>query len=320
MKQVGIFLYQQVQAVDVAGALDTFGQANAELEKLGRPAAYQLHLVGLKAGLICAENGLKMAVDTGLGDCPELDYLVLPGGCGSQQLLENVSFLQWVQERDRELQKLLSICTGAFLLAATGLVDGRKISTHWRFAQSLQARFPAIVVEAEALYCRDGKYYSSGGMTAGIDLCLSVLEQDLGLHMAQTVAQELVMYLRRSGNQSQYSRPLSVQSSEETRFIHLQQWLLDNLHRSVTTSQMAAEVCMSERHFRRQFNVRFGLSPSRYLEQLRLDRARSLLLCDGYTLERVCAECGFVSTSSFGRLFKQRFSTTPMAFRKHFGG
>lgn len=318
MKQIGIFLYDEVQAVDVAGALDTFGQANAELIKLGRSPAYHLHLIGLKPGLITAENGLKLAVDIGLADSPELDYLVLPGGCGSQTLVDNASLLAWIRTQDEGVQKMLSICTGAFLLAATGLVDGRRVATHWRFTQQLQRMFPAINVNADALYCSDGKYYSSGGMTAGIDLCLSILEQDLGLHLAQVVAQELVMYLRRTGTQSQYSRPLSVQAGPEARFVRLQQWLLDNLHRPVTVSQMAEQACMSERHFRRQFNARFGVTPSGYLEQLRLDRAKSLLMSDGYSLERVCTECGFVNTSSFGRLFKRRFATTPIAFRNHF--
>lgn len=320
MKQVGILIYEQVQAVDLAGALDTFGQANEELKKLGRPAFYQIHLLGLNTQPVRAENGLKLMADVALNDCPALDYLVLPGGSGNQQLQQNPVFLHWLRSQDSQLEKLISICTGAFLLAASGLVNGKTLSTHWRFAQQLQDAFPAVQVNAEALYHKEDKYYSSGGMTAGIDLCLAILEEDLGLHLAQTVAQELVMYLRRSGNQTQYSRPLTVQASEETRFIQLQQWVLDNLHRPIGLAQMADKVCLSERHFRRIFTQRFGLSPSRYLEQLRLDRARSLLLCDGYSLERVCQECGFSGANSFGRLFKLRFGFTPMDYRVHFGG
>ncbi|GAB3033752.1 GlxA family transcriptional regulator [Bowmanella dokdonensis] len=318
MKTIGILVYDQIQAVDLAVALDTFGQVNEELKKLGREPFYRLLTLGLHTQSVKAEYGLSLQAEFSLDLVPKLDYLIIPGGAGARVLSKNPQVLDWIRTQSPSLQRLLTICTGAFLLAATGLMAGKKLCTHWRFAQALQAAYPDTKVDATALYVNDGKFYSSGGMTSGIDLCLAVIEEDLGLNIAQTVAQELVMYLRRNGDQSQYSRPLTVQNSEEKRFVQLQQWLLDNLHRPIGLADMADKMAMSERHFRRLFREKFALPPSQYLEQLRLDKARSLLLCDGYNLQRVCEAIGFASTSSFGRLFKQKFGCTPLEYSRRF--
>ncbi|MCS4308488.1 transcriptional regulator GlxA family with amidase domain [Rheinheimera pacifica] len=245
MVTVGIVVYPDIQALDLAGALDCFGQANQQLSANGHAPYYQLCTVGLSTGTLCAENGLQLSAHYILQDCPALNYLVIPGGAGARALSKNSEFISWLQQCAAGADKVLSICTGAYLLAHSGLLDGQPLATHWRFAADLQAKYPKVEVSADALYVAAGKFHSSGGMTAGIDLCLAVIEQDLGVAIAQSVAQELVMYLRRSGNQSQYASPLKIQHSAEQRFIQLQHWLLDNLAKPLTVAEMAAQVALS---------------------------------------------------------------------------
>lgn len=318
MIRVGIVIYPQIQALDLAGALDCFGQANQELIAAGREPYYQLCTVGTDRSSISAENGLQLSAGYVPDDCPPLDYLVIPGGAGARLLAADPFFIAWLQQCAATADKVLSICTGAYLLAHSGLLDGLPLATHWRFAADLQAKYPKVQVSAAELYIKAGKFYSSGGMTAGIDLCLAVIEQDLGVAIAQAVAQELVMYLRRSGNQSQYASPLKIQHSGEQRFTQLQHWLLGNLAKPLTVADMAAQVALSERQFRRVFRERFALAPVQYLQQLRLDKARSLLLCDGYSLKRICNEVGINEPRSLIRLFNTAFGCTPGQYKQHF--
>ncbi len=318
MVTVGIVIYSDIQALDLAAALDCFGQANQELLAAGRAPYYRLCLVGLNAAPICAENGLQLSAQYSLTTCPKLDYLIIPGGAGARKLTVNQDFMRWLSQRSAETAKVLSICTGAYVLAHSGLVDGLPLATHWRFAADLQTQYPKVQVNATELYINSGKFYSSGGMTAGIDLCLAVIEQDHGVAIAQAVAQELVMYLRRSGDQSQYASPLKIQHSGEQRFTQLQQWLLDNLSKPLSVAEMASQVALSERQFRRVFRARYSMAPTQYLLQLRLDKARSLLLCDGYSLQRICTEVGIADPRSLIRIFHKVFGCTPGHFKQHF--
>ncbi|WP_215399274.1 GlxA family transcriptional regulator [Rheinheimera oceanensis] len=318
MVTVGIIIYPDIQALDLAGALDCFGQANQELLAAGQQPYYRHCIIGLNTAPLFAENGLQLTAQYSLDTCPKLDYLIIPGGAGARKLTANQDFMHWLCQRSIATDKVLSICTGAYLLAHSGLVDGLPLATHWRFAADLQTRYPKVQVNATGLYVKSGKFYSSGGMTAGIDLCLAVIEQDLGVAIAQAVARELVMYLRRSGDQSQYASPLKIQHSGEQRFIRLQQWLLANLTKPLTVADMAEQVALSERQFRRVFRVRFAMGPVQYLQQLRLDKARSLLLCDGYSLQRICSEVGIKDPRSLIRLFNAAFGCTPGEYRQHF--
>ncbi|MBU0912020.1 MAG: GlxA family transcriptional regulator [Gammaproteobacteria bacterium] len=318
MIAVGIVIYPDIQALDLAGALDCFGQANQALVAAGQQPYYRIFTLSQSKNSLKAENGLQLCAEFTLEDSPIIDYLVIPGGAGARTLTADPIFIAWLQEQGASAQKLLSICTGAYLLAHSGLLDGLTLATHWRFAEDLQKRYPKVRVNPTELYVKSGKFYSSGGMTAGIDLCLAVIEQDLGVAIAQSIAQELVMYLRRSGKQSQYASPLKIQHSAEQRFTKLQNWLLDNLTQPLTVADMAVEVALSERQFRRVFQARFAMSPMLYLLHLRLDKARSLLLCDGYTLQRISQEVGVKDARNLIRLFNKAFGCTPGEYKKHF--
>lgn len=318
MIAVGIVIYPDIQALDLAGALDCFGQANQALVAVGKPPYYRIFTLSQSKNNFRAENGLQLCAEFSLEDCPRIDYLVVPGGAGARSLTSDPIFMKWLQEQGAKSQKLLSICTGAYLLAHSGLLDGLVLATHWRFAEDLQKRYPKVCVNPTELYVKVGKFYSSGGMTAGIDLCLAVIEQDLGVSIAQSIAQELVMYLRRSGKQSQYASPLKIQHSSDQRFTRLQNWLLDNLAQHLTVGDMALKVALSERQFRRVFQARFSMSPMDYLLHLRLDKARSLLLCDGYTLQRISQDVGVKDARNLIRLFNKAFGCTPGDYKKHF--
>lgn len=318
MINVGFVIYHNIQALDLAGAFDCFGQANQTLVAAGQQPYYRLFTVAQTTDGITAENGLKLSAEFTLEDCPEINYLVIPGGAGARALIADSFFIAWLQEQALSAQKLLSICTGAYLLAHSGLVDGLPLATHWRFAKYLQLNYPNVLVNSTALYVKADKFYSSGGMTAGIDLCLAVIEQDLGVAIAQSVAQELVMYLRRSGSQSQYASPLKIQNSAELRFTQLQSWLLEHIKQPLSVADMAAQVALSERQFRRVFRQRFEMTPTQYLQNLRLDKARSLLLCDGYTLQRISYEVGISDSRHLIRLFNKAFGCTPSEYKSHF--
>lgn len=318
MKNVGFLIYHNIQALDLAGSFDCFGQVNQILVGSGKHQHYRMFTIGIHTDAIKAENGLQIFADFTLENCPEVDYLVIPGGAGARELTANDSLLSWIRSRAVSAQNILSICTGAYLLAHSGLLDGLPLATHWRFAEDLQSKYPKVAVNANDLYVKADKFYSSGGMTAGIDLSLAVIEADLGVQIAQAVAQELVMYLRRSGNQSQYARPLKIQNSANQRFTQLQSWLLENLAKQISVAEMAAKVALSERQFRRVFSDRFAMTPSQYLRHLRLDRARSLLLCDGYTLQRICDEVGLADPRNLIRLFNKAFGCTPAEYKQHF--
>jgi transcriptional regulator GlxA family with amidase domain len=318
MINVGILVYPEIQALDLAAAVDCFGQVNQNLKAAGQAPYYRLFTVGQTTATVKAENGLQLSAEFSLQQCPEIDYLVLPGGAGARPLSADAAFMAWLQQCAASAQKLLSICTGAYLLAHSGLLDGRELATHWRFAKDLQQRYPKVQVNATELYVISDKFYSSGGMTAGIDLCLAVIEQDLGVAIAQSIAQELVMYLRRSGKQSQYASPLKIQHSAEQRFTRLQSWLLEHLAQPVSVADMAAQTALSERQFRRVFQARFNLSPTQYLQQLRLDKARSLLLCDGYSIKHISQQVGVKDPRNLIRLFNNAFGCTPGDYQKHF--
>lgn len=318
MIKIGVLVYPEIQALDLAAAIDCFGQVNQSLKAGGQAPFYRLFTVGPTTSTVTAENGLQLSAEFTLQHCPAINYLILPGGAGARTLAADATFMAWLQQCAASAQKLLSICTGAYILAHSGLLDGRELATHWRFAKDLQQRYPKVLVNATELYVMADKYYSSGGMTAGIDLCLAVIEQDLGVAIAQSIAQELVMYLRRSGKQSQYASPLKIQHSAEQRFTQLQSWLLENLTKTISVTDMAAQAALSERQFRRLFQARFNMSPTQYLQQLRLDKARSLLLCDGYSLKHISQQVGVKDPRNLIRMFNKAFGCTPGEYQKHF--
>lgn len=312
---IGLFAYADMQALDLVGPLDVFGAANARAE-LNPP--YQLCIIGLDDGVVRAENGLSVAPGYTLDSAPSLDTLLIPGGIGSRTLNTNARLMAWMRERASTTRRMVSVCTGLYILAATGLLDGRHVTTHWRFAGELARHYPALRIEPDRLFLRDGKFATSGGLTAGMDLALALVEEDLGAHMALTVARDLVMYVKRPGNQTQFSAPLAAQTRSAGRMGTLADWMLAHLADELTLERLAEQVSMSPRNFRRVFLETFSSTPARFVEKLRLEQA-CLRLTEGKSpIERIATGVGFRSADAFRRAFRARYSATPAEYRKRF--
>lgn len=315
-KTIGLLAYDDMQALDLTGPLDVFGAANSL--SAGKPP-YELHVIGLRTGAVCAENGLAVLPVCTIEDAPQLDTLVIPGGVGSRVVNADARLLDWLRKRARSMRRVVSVCTGAYVLAATGLLDGRRVATHWQFADDLARRFPAVRVEPDRLFLRDGCFATSGGLTAGIDLTLALVEEDLGAAAALAVARYLVMYVKRPGNQAQFSAPLAAQAqAADGRMSGLVNWLLAHLDGDVTSERMAEQVSMSVRHFRRMFADTFGTSPARFVEHLRLEQACLRLTSTKASIERIACRVGFHSADAFRRAFRTRYGVTPNEYRERF--
>ena len=315
IKAIGLLAYDDMQALDLTGPLDVFGAANALAS--GMPP-YDLHVIGVHAGAVHAENGLAILPACSIDDAPPLDTLLIPGGIGSRLGHADPRLLAWLRRQAETARRVVSVCTGAYMLAATGLLDGRRVATHWRYAEDLARRFPAIHVEPERLFLRDGRFATSGGLTAGIDLALALVEEDLGAAVSLAVARYLVMYVTRPGNQTQFSAPLAAQAQATGRMGGLVDWLLAHLQDEITSERMAEQVSMSPRHFRRVFADTFGTSPARFVEHLRLEQACLRLTRDRTSIDRIASSVGFRSADVFRRAFRARYGATPGEYRERF--
>lgn len=316
IKTIGLLAYDDMQALDLAGPLDVFGAANAFVH--GAPP-YRLCIIGLTTNVVRAENGLSIVPACALEETPPLDTLLIPGGCGARTTVnQDARLLGWLRERAPGTRRIVSVCTGAYVLAAAGLLDGRRVTTHWNYADDLARCHPALRVEPDRLFLRDGRFATSGGLTAGMDLALALVEEDLGAPAALAVARYLVMYMKRPGNQAQFSAPLAAQAQGNGRMGALVDWLLANLCSELTIERMAEQVAMSARHFRRVFAGMFGMTPARFVEKLRLEQACLRLTQSKASIERIAAGVGFNSADAFRRAFRARYGATPLEYRERF--
>jgi len=254
-----------------------------------------------------------------LDDAPPLDTFIVPGGRGLRETEANARIVAWLQAHARDCRRIASVCTGIYGLAPSGLLDGRRVTTHWRFARDVAQRFPKLQVDDNALYLRDGPCYTSAGITAGIDLSLALIEEDLGPRVALAVARDLVVYLKRPGGQAQYSEPLRMQVLSSDRFADLAAWMVGHLDHDLSVEALAARANLSPRHFSRRFAAIFGCAPARYVEDLRMSEARRMLSQDGASIQRVAAAVGFASADVFRRAFERRFGLSPSDYRERFG-
>lgn len=314
--RVGFLVYDELQALDLVGPYDAFGAANECAG--GGEAPYELVTIGVDARPVRAENGLGFVPDVAMAEAPRLDTLVIPGGRGSRVLNRDPRILDWIRTRSEDTRRIVSTCTGIYLLAATGLLDGRRATTHWRFAEDVRRRFPGIRLDTDPLYVSDGPFHTSGGLTASMDLALALIEADLGGTTALSAARHLVMYMKRPGNQAQFSEPLQAQARGQGPLARLPDWLLEHMAEDVPVARMADRVNMSERNFRRVFTRTFHATPTRYLERLRLERARVLLTSTRSPVERVAARVGFDSADSFRRVFRRHYGASPREYRQRF--
>jgi transcriptional regulator GlxA family with amidase domain len=317
-KRIGIIAYPHVQGLDIVGPADAF--SGAQLPEAGKMIApYEVALIGLSSKPVVAESGIVFQPGYSVKNSPKLDTLIVPGGRGLRTEAKiQAAVAEWVQSQAKQTRRIAAVCTGVYGIAPTGLLDGRKVTTHWRFAQDFAARFPKSKVQANFLYVKDGAFYSSAGITAGIDLSLALIEEDFGPQVALEVARDLVVYLKRSGGQEQYSTPLQFQLQARDRLADVAAWIANNLTKDLSLERLADKASVCPRHFNRLFRQSFGSSPADFVEKLRLGEARRLLGERGSRVEQVASAVGFASTEAFRRAFERRLGLTPSQYRGRF--
>ncbi len=311
---VGFLLYDNLNALDLTGPLEVFHSvSNVTLP------AYNMVFVGEHAGSYLSEAGLPLVANVALDEIKSpLDILVVPGGSGARDLALQTRLRPWLRAVQPGTKRIVSICTGAFILAAAGLLDGKRATTHWAFVDTFRQQFPAVEVLADELFVDNVGIATSAGITSGIDLALKLIEDDLGAEIASKVARYLVVHYRRSGHQAQFSLPLKYQIKADTQFASLHGWIMENLQESLGIRELAARAQMSERNFFRRFKEQMGQPPGKYVESLRLDYARQLLIEKPWHISRVSEACGYQHEDVFRRAFERRFNLSPKAYRQGF--
>ncbi len=314
--RIGFLGFDGVTALDLVGPAEVFSTAVPD----GVPKApYELVTIGVAARPFSSNSGLVFKPSRTLETAPELDTLIVPGGEGLRDPRVNAKVTAWIRARAGRIRRIVSVCTGIYGLAPTGLLDGRRVTTHWKFAADVARRFPRLRVEPDALFVKDWPFYTSAGVTSGIDLSLALVEEDFGPQLALAVARMLVVYLKRDGGQEQYSEPLRFQTRSGDRFSDLAAWMAGHLHQDLSVEVLADRACVCGRHFSRRFKHVFGTTPAAFVEDLRLNEARRLLSSGPSPVERVAETVGFRSADSFRRAFERRFGITPTGYRARFG-
>ncbi len=317
MRTIAMLAFADCQSLDVVGPMQVFASANAEA---GQPL-YALQIVGLEAGPVRTNAGIQLLADTALSDLHQHlpDTLLVAGGFGVHAQADNAALLNELHQLSTQVRRVGSVCTGAFLLAAAGVSTGKRVVTHWRHCDQLRQNYPSLQVEEDAIYVRDGRLCSSAGVTAGIDLALALLEEDHGAALANAVARELVVFMKRSGGQSQFSEHLQPQPESQQGVLGravacIQQHCADGL----TVEQLAERVEVTPRHLHRLFHAQLGVSPARYIERIRVERARRLLSASDTGLQPLALQCGFTSAEHLRRTFVRHMGISPSEYRQRF--
>ena len=316
-RRIGIVLFDGITALDLVGPADAFGSARRG--PTGAPApAYEVVVLGVSKGACVAESGVKLAADTTLEHAPPLDTLIVPGGSGLREPRTNAKVTSFVRKRARRLRRVAAVCTGIYGLAPTGLLDGRQVTTHWAFVDHVAQHFPRLRLLPDRLFVKDGKFYTAAGVTSGIDLSLSLIEEDWGPARALAVARELVVYMKRPGGQQQFSEPLRFQVAARDRLRDLGEYVTSHLSRDLSVPALAQRVGLSPRQLTRLCKSELGHAPAALVQRLRLDDARRRLLEPGATVDTVAVSAGFGSADVFRRAFEQRFGLSPRNYRERF--
>ena len=314
LRHVLILAVDGAQSLDVMGPVEALDTANA----LAGSPAYRVELVTPAGQGVRLSNGLVLSAAPLPDPPPRHDTLVIAGGVGTRAAVGDPHVVEWVACASRRAARTVSVCTGAYLLAQAGLLDGRRATTHWRYCEALARRHPQIDIDPDAIYVRDGDLWTSAGVTAGIDLTLALIEEDLGRATALAVAQELVVFLKRPGGQSQFSQALAAQDAIRPALRDLQAWIAGNLDADLSVAALAARAHLSERSFARAFRRETGRTPAAHVESLRVERARLLLEDGAQSLDAVARASGFRSAEVLRRAFHRHLGVSPAAYRERF--
>lgn len=312
---VVLVVFPGLQSLDLTGPLEVFDKAN---EALGRPA-YAISVAATEAGLLRTNSGLGVVADRALAEVTgPVDTLVVVGGSGTREALEDAALLGHIGRLAGRSRRATSVCSGAFLLAAAGVLDGRRATTHWQWADLLAASFPAVEVDPDPIFVRDGPVWTSAGVTAGMDLALALVEEDHGRDVALAIARDLVLFLRRPANQSQFSAHLGAQLAERDGIREAQRFVAEQPGADCSVGALARIAHLSERHFARCFAEQVGTTPARYVERIRVETARRLLEETSEGVEAIARRCGFGTAETMRRAFLRTIRTSPTEYRRRF--
>jgi transcriptional regulator GlxA family with amidase domain len=320
-RKIGFLIYADFEILDLCGPLDAFYYADRVLCVSGRETepGYETVVIAVGRGVVRAKCGLEVAAHA---DCAEivegLDTLVVVGGEGAMAACADAALVEWIRDMAPRVRRLASICTGAFLLAGAGLLDNRKVTTHWLYCDALARAYPRLRVEADRIFVRDGGVYTSGGITAGIDLALMLIEEDLGREAPRQVAGLMVVFLRRPGGQAQFSPFLQDENTACGDISELKAFVLNNLNRDLTVERLAEQAAMSPRNFARRFAAETGTTPARFVERARVEAARCRLEQTSLPLEAIALACGFTSPDRLRRAFRRHLDVGPLEYRDRF--
>jgi transcriptional regulator GlxA family with amidase domain len=320
-RKIVILATPAAQSLEVAGPMEVFGTANFKLREAGRnrstPYDVQLASTDRDLRITSTMSGLQLLATAPWNHLSgDIDTLLVVGGVNIWTGESHPRLLQWLGKQSTRVRRLGSVCTGAFVLAEAGLLDGRKATTHWCFTQKLKHDYPKVIVDPDPIFVRDGRIVTAAGVTSGIDLCLSLVEEDLGLDIALRVARALVLFVRRSGGENQFSTALAFQSSSKIPLRELPIWIVEHLAEPLSIDQLASRLGMSARNFSRTFAREFASTPARFIARLRVETAKRLLEDSEKGSEQIAAECGFGSADSMQRAFRQETDRSPGAFRR----
>jgi transcriptional regulator GlxA family with amidase domain len=313
-RHVLVLAVEGAQSLDVLGPVEVLDSATG----LRPNAGYEVDIVAPGGGPLTFSNGVVMHADPLPDPPPRTDTLLVAGGRGTREAVGDAELVAWIAAASKRARRTVSICTGAFLLAEAGLLAGRRAVTHWRWCDSLSRRHPDLTIDADALYVRDGNVWTSAGVTAGIDLTLALVEEDLGRDVALAIAQDLVVFLRRPGGQAQFSQALAAQQANRPALRELQAWIAGNLDGDLSVARLAERANLAERSFARAFLREVGQTPAAYVEGLRIERARMLLEDGAESLDAVARATGFRSAEVMRRAFHRRVGVSPAAYRERF--
>ncbi len=319
--RIVIVAFEPAQMLDVTGPLEVFAMANACCQDAGKPAPYDLVVAAPQAGPVMTTSGVAFLASHSIFD-PLLacDTLIIAGGMGARAAVRDSALIAALTTLCKRAPRVASICTGLFPLAATGLLNQSRATTHWAHFDEFSALFSEVQLDQHALFINEGRFHSSAGISAGIDYSLSILETDLGRSLALEVARNLVVFLKRPGGQAQFSAPLAAEAAADdpNRFAALTQWILQNLAADLSIELLAERVSMSPRNFARRFVEAMNIAPGKYVEKMRIDAARRGLTDGSQSIARIAARCGFPSAEAMRLAFKRHLDIAPNDFRARF--
>ncbi|WP_321897258.1 GlxA family transcriptional regulator [Burkholderia cepacia] len=317
---VDIVIYDGFKALEAIGSLSVFTYANIHMERRSLPGRYDVKLASVRRGDVQSDTGVPLASVKSLNTLSLPHTAIIVGAWNIEQAVGDApEIVQWVEAVAGRIARTAALCSGAFFLAAAGLLDGKRATTHWAVADALRDKYPAVRVDADCIFIREGRIWTSAGVTAGIDLALALVEEDFGLDVALDVARDLVVYLKRPGGQSQFSAHLVSQATHHPGIRDVQSWILANSQKDLSPTEMAERLSMSVRSFNRRFKRETGITPSTFLTRARVEAARRMLEESKAPAKAIASRSGFKTYEAMRKAFQQALGVTPLAYRDRFG-